>query len=75
MSTALRVLIADDDAPLCALLTEVLREDFGVDVETVADGAAAIAALTAGTYALLVLDLGMPRAAAARRPPPDRSGP
>jgi CheY-like chemotaxis protein len=62
MSSAPRVLVADDDASLCALLAELLREDFGAEVEAVADGEAAIAALSAGAYALLVLDLGMPRA-------------
>jgi CheY-like chemotaxis protein len=62
MRTAPRVLVADDDARLRALLTELLREDFGTQFGAVADGVAAVAALAAHAYTLLVLDLGMPRA-------------
>jgi DNA-binding response OmpR family regulator len=57
-----RVLVADDDATLCALVAEVLREEFGADVEAAGDGQAALAALQSRSYALLILDLGMPRA-------------
>jgi CheY-like chemotaxis protein len=62
MRCAPRVLVADDDESLCALLAEVLRDECGAEVESVGDGEAAVAALAAGAYALLVLDLGMPRA-------------
>jgi CheY-like chemotaxis protein len=55
-----RVLVAEDDAPLQHLMTEVLRGELGAEVVAVADGEAAVAALAEGGYALAVLDLRMP---------------
>jgi DNA-binding response OmpR family regulator len=55
-----RVLIADDDPPLRGLIEVLLRRN-GLEVETVSDGAAAIARLETGDYSVLILDLMMPR--------------
>ena len=70
-----RVLIAEDDAPLRRLLSEVLV-DAGFEVHAVGDGRSAIAALAAGCDAVLS-DVNMPGAdgmavvqAARRRDPP-----
>jgi len=56
-----RVLLADDDASLRAMLTEVLR-DAGYLVHAVSDGAQAISALADGGYQVVVSDVRMPRA-------------
>lgn len=55
-----RVLIADNDRAVAGLLAEVLRR-LGCEVVQVADGAAAVAALTDGAFGVLVCDLDMPR--------------
>ncbi len=55
-----RILLADDDRELCELLAEYLAgEDFATDA--VHDGEAAVAAVLAGDYAAMVLDVMMPR--------------
>jgi len=55
-----RLLIADDDQELCALLTEYLvSEDF--DVECVHDGERAVERVLAESYDLMVLDIMMPK--------------
>ena len=56
-----RILLADDDRELCALLADYLRHE-GFAVETVHDGAAALARLGAGATRpdLLILDIMMP---------------
>lgn len=60
MAGANRILLVDDDAELAGMLAEYLRrEGFGVD--TAGDGAAGLAALRAGDFALVVLDVMMPR--------------
>src|SRR5687767_10920355 len=58
-AVAPRVLVAEDDAPLRSLLRDMLREEFGAVVESVPDGRAAVVALAAGSYDLVVLDLRM----------------
>lgn len=61
MSTAKpRVLVADDDPSIRQLLCRIVqREQFEVDC--VADGAEAIARLGQNAYAVILLDLMMPR--------------
>ncbi|HJT17471.1 MAG TPA: response regulator, partial [Thermoanaerobaculia bacterium] len=55
-----RVLVADDDQSIRQLLcTIVRREQF--DVDAVADGGEAIAKLQQHPYAVILLDLMMPR--------------
>jgi CheY-like chemotaxis protein len=54
------VLVADDDAAIRQLVTEVLEEALGARVVAVADGRAAITALAGEPPAALVLDLLMP---------------
>src|SRR5262245_55231105 len=55
------ILVADDEPGVRESLAEVLR-DAGYDVETAADGRAAIAALEARDFAIVVTDLRMPGA-------------
>jgi two-component system OmpR family response regulator len=54
-----RILVAEDDAALARGLV-ALFEQSGYDVESVATGHAALARQAAGTYAVIVLDLGLP---------------
>lgn len=56
----MRILLAEDDAILSDGLSRSLRLA-GYAVDTVADGAAADAALAAQSFDLLILDLGLPR--------------
>jgi CheY-like chemotaxis protein len=56
----MRVLVADDDSAIRALVCRVL-ERRGYDVETASDGAEAIELLDRAEFDLLVLDLMMPR--------------
>lgn len=55
-----RLLIADDDQELCALLTEYLVSE-GFDVECVHDGERAVEQVLAESYDLMVLDIMMPK--------------
>ena len=55
-----RILIADDDSAIRALLSRAL-EDEGYAVETAADGRAALEAIVASPPDLLITDLIMPR--------------
>lgn len=55
-----RVLVVDDDDAIRALVARVFQRR-GFDVETATDGVEAIAALDAGDYDLMLLDLMMPR--------------
>lgn len=57
--SAVRVLVADDDADLCALVAEVLGRA-GLAVEKAADGSAALAAAGRLSPELVVLDVAMP---------------
>lgn len=52
-------LIVDDEIPLLNLLADVL-EDAGFEVSTFERGAAALAALEARRYDLLLVDVGLP---------------
>ncbi|HKY06035.1 MAG TPA: ATP-binding protein, partial [Blastocatellia bacterium] len=54
-----RVLVADDEAPLRALVTDVMRAR-GHEVTTAEDGMAALKALEEGRFDLLITDLSMP---------------
>ena len=55
----MRILFAEDDARLGALVTRVLREE-GHVVEWVRDGDAAVAQLADGGFDLAILDVMMP---------------
>ncbi|HUJ16284.1 MAG TPA: response regulator [Thermoanaerobaculia bacterium] len=55
-----RVLVADDDQSIRQLLCTIVRREH-FDVDTVADGAEAIAKLKEHEYAVILLDLMMPR--------------
>jgi len=55
-----RILLADDDVELCGLLSEYLADE-GFSVDAVHDGEAAVDSGGAGEYAVIVLDVMMPR--------------
>lgn len=55
-----KVLIADNDRAVSSLLAEIVRR-LGCAVEVAYDGAAAVAALGAGGFRVLVCDLDMPK--------------
>ena len=55
-----RVLLVDDDTELAALLVEYLEQD-GFTADAVHDGVAGVEAALSGDYALVVLDVMMPR--------------
>ena len=55
-----RLLLVDDDAPLLNTL-RIGLEAHGYELETAADGAAAIASVTASAPDVVLLDLGLPR--------------
>jgi two-component system response regulator MprA len=60
MSHGRKALVVDDDAGVRLLLKRILfRNDF--DVDLAGDGAAAIEKILANDYAVIVLDLMMPR--------------
>ncbi len=54
-----RILVIDDDAELCDLLVEYLRQE-GFAVESVNEGAAGLARALSGGHALVVLDVMLP---------------
>lgn len=54
-----RVLVADDEPGIRALIAEVLEEE-GYDVQTCADGLSALFAIRNETPAIAVLDVAMP---------------
>lgn len=54
-----RILLAEDDAALARGLVALLKQS-GYDIESVATGQATLARQAAGTYAAVVLDLGLP---------------
>jgi len=54
-----RILIVDDNEPLCAILAEEL-EEAGYAVDTASDGRAGVTALREIRYDLVILDLRMP---------------
>ncbi len=55
-----RILLADDDTELCGLLVEYLAQE-GFDVDAVHDGAAAVERGSSGEYAIVILDVMMPK--------------
>ncbi|HSS62835.1 MAG TPA: response regulator [Gammaproteobacteria bacterium] len=55
-----RILLADDDAELCGLLSEYLAQE-GFEVDAVHDGAAAVERARSGAYDIVVLDVMMPK--------------
>lgn len=55
-----RILVADDDPMIRALLADILG-DVGHDVEVVEDGQAALERLASKDYDVVLLDLNMPR--------------
>jgi CheY-like chemotaxis protein len=55
-----RVLIADDDQSIRQLVTTIIRRE-GLDVDAAADGAEAVEKLAEHEYAVILLDLMMPR--------------
>jgi DNA-binding response OmpR family regulator len=55
-----RILVADDERDLLATVGYALERD-GLEVETVEDGEAALAAARTGAYDVLVLDVMMPK--------------
>ena len=61
MATASRILIADDDRELCALLADYLRRE-GLEVQAVHDGEAALVCLRDPAHRpdLLILDVMLP---------------
>lgn len=56
---AMRLLIAEDDADLRQVLSELLQQS-GYSVDECTDGTAALAALLTGQYALGIVDIGLP---------------
>jgi CheY-like chemotaxis protein len=54
-----RILVVDDEAPLAALISEILSSD-GHTVETAVNGLAALAHLERNDYDLILSDLRMP---------------
>ncbi|MCA0240961.1 MAG: response regulator transcription factor [Proteobacteria bacterium] len=55
-----RVLLVDDDMELTAILSQYLQRE-GFEVHAVADGLAGVQEATTGRYAIVVLDVMMPR--------------
>jgi two-component system, OmpR family, response regulator MprA len=55
-----RVLVADDDIAIRILISRILERN-GFDVDLVPDGAEAIGKILQNDYAVIVLDLMMPR--------------
>jgi two-component system OmpR family response regulator len=55
-----KVLLVDDDVDLTSMLSQYLMRE-GFDVTTVQDGEAGVAEATSHDYALVVLDIMMPR--------------
>lgn len=54
-----KILIIDDDAELCEMLSEYLRKE-GFEVETVQHGSRGLERARAGSYDLIVLDVMLP---------------
>lgn len=55
-----RVLVADDDSSIRRLVRTIVKRE-GLEVDCVADGAEAIAMIESNEYAVILLDLMMPR--------------
>ncbi len=59
-ATIPRILLADDDVELCALLSEYLAQE-GFEVEAVHDGAAAVERGRSNEHDIVILDVMMPK--------------
>jgi CheY-like chemotaxis protein len=59
-SIAMRVLVADDDQAIRQLVTTIMRRE-GLTVDSAADGLEAVELLKKNEYAVILLDLMMPR--------------
>ncbi len=59
-SSTKRILLADDDVELCALLSEYFIQE-GFEVEAVHDGASAVERARGGDFDIVILDVMMPR--------------
>ena len=59
MNTVERILVIDDDAELCSLISEYLRPE-GFQVESVHEGKAGLARALSGDHLLAVLDVMLP---------------
>jgi DNA-binding NarL/FixJ family response regulator len=57
--TQMRVIVADDVAPMLSMVADILRESFGI-LALVPDGRAALAAVLELEPDLIVLDISMP---------------
>ncbi len=56
-----RILIADDEAPICSLVQRALRKaDMGVQVDVARDGKEALQMLTHARYDVVILDIFIP---------------
>lgn len=60
MTPEAKILVADDDQSIRQLLRTIIERE-GFHVDTVADGVEAIAKLKAHQYAVILIDLMMPR--------------
>lgn len=58
--TVIKLLIIDDDVELCAVLSERLKED-GFELDAAHDGKTGLELASSGTYALVILDVMLPR--------------
>jgi DNA-binding response OmpR family regulator len=56
----IKLLIIDDDVELCAVLSERLKED-GFELDAAHDGKSGLELASSGTYALVILDIMLPR--------------
>src|SRR5690606_6436190 len=59
LTAATRVLVADDNEDLCAML-KLMLESAGYEVAIASDGPAAFAAASTATFDAVVLDVGLP---------------
>lgn len=56
----MRLLIVDDDTELCALLSQYLQGE-GMETESVHDGESGLEVAASGNYAMVILDVMMPK--------------
>jgi PAS domain S-box-containing protein len=55
-----RILLAEDD-PINREIAQMLLEDVGIDVDLAEDGQEAVAKASSGSYAVILMDMQMPR--------------
>jgi DNA-binding response OmpR family regulator len=68
MSDRPEILVIDDDAELCELLSELLGQE-GYDVESAGDGKRGLSRAEEKAFALIVLDVMLPACGRPRAPP------